>query len=263
MIFRYPGGKQRLLPVIMAALDPLLRDAPTFTDVFVGGGSVLIAVAERYPSKRLIANDLDLRMAAFWQLVATGTDSDAAAFCKLLRIPVTLEWFNAFRNMTLDTQTMRAYHAVFFNRTTFSGIATAGPIGGQAQASEWKVDCRYNADRLVADFKNLRELFQGRLTVTCADCLKVVSTTSDAMYLDPPYYKQGKNLYPVSMTPAEHSALAKALEDRPRWVMSYDNCPEILDSYSFANIIPVDVRYSINGTDRESWIAAKELLITP
>jgi len=65
------------------------------------------------------------------------------------------------------------------------------------------------------------------------------------------------------MTPAEHSALAKALEDRPRWVMSYDNCPEILDSYSFANIIPVDVRYSINGTDRESWIAAKELLITP
>jgi DNA adenine methylase len=33
---------------------------------------------------------------------------------------------------------------LFFNRTNFSGIIGAGPIGGQKQASAYKIDCHFN-----------------------------------------------------------------------------------------------------------------------
>lgn len=268
MIFRYPGGKQRLLPVIMAALDPMLCEASEFHDVFVGGGSVLIGVANKYPGMKLFANDLDSRMAAFWNLVAKGSDADCKKFCELLQIPVTIARFNALRLQPSDDPIDSAYHAVFFNRTTFSGIATAGPIGGQGQRSEWAVNCRFNADRLISEFNKLRKLFRDRLVVSCRDAIDYLAQATGIVYLDPPYYVQGKNLYPKFMQPAQHVALASALRLRNRWVLSYDNCQAIRELYEFASIQHIDARYSINGrcnieSEKSVWTNSKECLITP
>ena len=38
---------------------------------------------------------------------------------------------------------------LFFNRTTFSGIMNAGPLGGALQTSQYKLDCRFNKERLI------------------------------------------------------------------------------------------------------------------
>lgn len=43
---------------------------------FVGGGSVALAMAEHYPTVKLILNDLDQDMAAFWDLVAAAPNSE-------------------------------------------------------------------------------------------------------------------------------------------------------------------------------------------
>ena len=51
----------------------------------------------------------------------------------------------------------------------------------------------------------------------------------DVVYLDPPYYVKGSQLYLSFYDEADHAALAKALrnERRFKWVLSYDNAPEV------------------------------------
>ena len=55
--FRYPGSKNKLLPVLMEHIDSTMVGQDSFTDVFVGGGSVLLEVAQKYPNIKLYAND--------------------------------------------------------------------------------------------------------------------------------------------------------------------------------------------------------------
>ena len=41
------------------------------------------------------------------------------------------------------------FAGLFLNRTNFSGILKAGPIGGKAQTSKYKLDCRFNKERII------------------------------------------------------------------------------------------------------------------
>ena len=62
-LYKWTGGKGRLLQQYNGLgffPDPSQFD--TFVDLFFGGGSVTIAVAERYPDKRLIINDLNTEL---------------------------------------------------------------------------------------------------------------------------------------------------------------------------------------------------------
>lgn len=265
-IFRYPGGKSRLLKPIFDEISTLSLVPPgqsheVFHDVFVGGGSVLIHVAQQHPKARLHANDLDKNVFSFWELVAFGSPEEAKDLEKLLAQKPTMTLFNNLRATPPMSRVERAYYAVFFNRTTFSGISSAGAIGGLNQKSKWTVDCRYNADRLIHEFRELRTLFQGRLKVTNLDCFEYLKRLEahEACYLDPPYYLQGKALYEHWMTPADHKRLSEVLRRRRNWVLSYDNCKEIQELYDWCPSADLDVRYSMTGV-KTTWNATKECL---
>jgi len=267
-IFRYPGGKSRLIQPISEQISKL--PLGIFHDVFVGGGSVLVHIAKTFPKTTLFANDLDENIYSFWSVVANGTTEEASELVELLKRQPTMQLFNALRAdppTTKFSRVERAYRAVFFNRTTFSGISTAGAIGGIEQKSKWSVDCRYNADQLIRDFHMLRELLYGRLTVTNASCLAYLEALTgpecidQTCYLDPPYYVQGKALYACYMEHHEHVALAEALKRRTNWVLSYDDCNEITKLYSWANRTELATRYSVNGV-KEVWAKGKECLFS-
>src|SRR5665213_2565519 len=86
------------------------------------------------------------------------------------------------------------------------------------------------------------------------------------MFLDPPYFAKGRDLYPESMKPNQHKELACLLRQRTNWIMSYDICPEITDLYSWAKKIEVEFRYSIDGfkkKDGNGWKKRGEYLIFP
>ena len=246
--FRYPGAKGRLLPAINKYLRPLLDKTTHFHDVFVGGGSVLINVASTDLSQKLYANDLDERIFSFWQLTLEN-DKAVNQFYEMLDVKPTVEMFKKLRATKPTGLVEKAYHAVFFNRCTFSGIATSGPIGGYDQKSEYPIDCRYNAVSLIKRFKELRRLFSGRLTVynlPFQDYIPYIVKDNEVMYLDPPYYQQGPELYPVFMKPEEHKELAEILIGRERnWVLSYDKCDEIDQLYGWADRIPINATYSV------------------
>ena len=63
---RYPGGKSRACTK-MDPYFPDLRDYEEFREPFIGGGSVAIYVAKKYPDLNICVNDLYEPLVNFWQ----------------------------------------------------------------------------------------------------------------------------------------------------------------------------------------------------
>ena len=280
--FRYPGGKSKLAinPAFRAMLYPIAASGDTFYEGFVGSAAVTLDIALHFPEKKLVVCDKDFTISGFWELIANGTDDEVAQLESLiLNFPkieggpdpslgdegqynAKVRYFRQLRATSPTTLVERAYHALFFNRTTFSGIAMSQPIGGYNQTSKWTIDCRYNAPLLVEKIRNLRKLLHGRLTVYNEDILVWLNRIPAGvpLYLDPPYYVKGEALYPVAMENFEHGNLARALAARTNWVMSYDICPEITGHYENQTLLQFPFRYSINGT-KKNWNDQNEYLI--
>src|ERR1035437_2554074 len=244
----------------------MLAGAGTFYEGFLGSAAITLDVALRYPTLSFVATDYDSTIAGFWQLIGEGTEEQVKELLALLAQPPTVGLFRALRERGKQPEPLtlveRAYHAVFFNRTCFSGIATAHPIGGYGQQSKWTIDCRYNAPLLQKKIQNLRRLLAGRLTVTCEDCFDWLQRipAEVPLYLDPPYFVKGDSLYPVKMDEMQHGKLADLLATRSNWIMSYDICDEIREKYTFAQMLEMGFRYSINGK-KTNWKNSNEFLV--
>ncbi len=262
--FRYPGAKNKLLPMLMDYLNPLLSNSTEFIDVFVGGGSVLLEIAEKYPKMILHANDKDYWMYCFWNIVAGNDSYKLNKLLNLIDTPPTLELFYKLREEKTTDEVESAYRAIFFNRTTFSGIFYSGPIGGKEQKSKYTVDCRYNAKKIKSKINACHNLLKDRTTVYNLDFSQLQSLiNSDIVaYLDPPYYDKGDALYIEKMSHSDHQNLSNILFNRKNWVLSYDDCAEIRDFYKNSQIIDLSARYCINGK-KDNWEHKNELVIMP
>ena len=263
--FRYPGAKSKWLPKLMVPIAKILEKKGRFSDCFVGGGSVLLEVAAKYPKAELFANDKDRGVYCFWKIVADSNRSQLDKLFALMQTKPTIKLFNELRQ-DFDTadEVQCAYRCIFFNRTTFSGIARSGPIGGHEQKSKYTVDCRYNAGKLIKKIEQCRKLLVGRTTVESYDIkdYPYLIHSHEPAYLDPPYYIKGDMLYTEKMNEFDHQNMANILKQRDNWVLSYDDCPEVRQFYQGKNIEVLSVRYCING-EKEDWKETGELIITP
>lgn len=262
-VFRYPGGKSKLISILGSYINDLkIESYNAFCDAFVGGGSVLLSIAEKYPNIKLYANDKDFGIASFWQIVSSSDTLKLQELLKLMEQPVTLEHFNKLRQAVPSTDVDAAYQAIFFNRTTFSGIASSGPIGGKEQKSKYKVDCRYNFTKLKQKILKCNKLLSGRTDISNVSFSEYSVLHSDIpTYVDPPYYIKGDSLYTEKMSPQNHQELFEILNNKKNWVLSYDDHPFIKDLYKDHTIIDLAARYCING-NKESWEHKNELIIT-
>jgi DNA adenine methylase len=84
------------------------------------------------------------------------------------------------------------------------------------------------------------------------------------MYLDPPYYHADqKRAYTKSFNEKDHVRLAKALQKTPYlFCLSYDNCDEIRNLYSWANIHELSWLYNTANKKGEKRQMGEELVIT-
>lgn len=256
MLFRYPGGKGREASRIIEKVREVNGGAfpDVYAEPFVGGGSVALAFAERNKSTPLFSekatlhlNDSDWWIASFW-LVVSGRHEAAYQYLrrKVLK-PIDIEVFRARREKYKPQDWPRkhcgrveaAYNALFFNRTTFSGILSSGPIGGGLKkgarnSMEYPVNCRWNPERLLKELDTARGLLRGRTTVYCEDWAVFLSRVpaNAFLYLDPPYFKAGSALYPQPWNIETHTALRDRLSTQPEhWLLSYDENEEIRKLY--------------------------------
>lgn len=261
--FRYPGAKSRMVKQLLPMIVPHVERAQGYCDPFVGGGSVALAVAAAVPRAHLLLNDADADVAAFWSVLAWGVGVNGLLRRVSETVP-TVEMHDAMREASGGSQLDRAFRALFLNRTSFSGIIGAGPIGGRRQASRWGVGCRWNPVRLCEQLESAHKLLRGRTTVSCTTFQRVIIRNLNPCYLDPPYWEKGRMCYRAGMTEDEHRELARMLQHAfYHWVLSYDAHPEVAKLYKFADVRTVGAAYSMSGAGRQSWVDAKELVIQP
>jgi len=246
--FRYPGGKSRMLRTLRPKLDRLVAGKRVFCDVFVGGGSVLLDVAARYPDTKLVANDADYGIACFWRIVASDQYPE---LCNLLRdAEVNVEAFKRMKVRDLGNLSAveAAYTRLYLNRTSYNGLGRL-PQGGKTQANpKYSILSHWNLDDLITRIENCHRLLAGRLEVTnlhFRDFLR--AHRYEPCYLDPPYTVAGLGLYSISMSHQEHEDLANLLLDRADWLLSIDDAPQVRKWYRGAAIRKIPVQYSIVG----------------
>lgn len=264
--FRYPGAKTRLLKNIIKYMDPLFNESTVYVEPFIGGGSVLLGVYNHFPSlQKYIINDLDFAISSFWKCMA-DEDLFKLFFKKINTIPTVQE--HSLQKEMIHSKNIEdsAFASFFLNRTSFSGILTSGPIGGYEQKSKYKVDCRYNQKELSKRIKQIHDMIGNKLIVSnddFEDVIKRFDNSNVVIYCDAPYYEKGDKLYRCKMSHKDHQRLADCVYSlkNANVLISYDDSPEIRNMYKWANIIKINVQYSINGKNRKSWNKKNELLI--
>ena len=152
---------------------------------------------------------------------------------------------------------------------SFSGLGekSGGPMGGRTPpAGSNAIASRWSPDRLAREIRETNQLFGGVKLAgnrcTTDDFSNVIDGGNRALiYLDPPYFEKGGELYKHAFTEADHLRLADKLKTSEHcWVLSYDDHPEIRKMYAgWADLQTIkDIPYSINGSCKKS-----ELLIVP
>lgn len=239
---RYPGGKAKLARFLIEVIKHNGLGQPHYVEPYAGGaGAALLLLFEEYVTGITI-NDADPRIRCFWQAVTNRSD----AFLGLLEnVKVTVdEWYR--QRAIYDRRDLRqivelGFATFFLNRTARSGIIhNAGPIGGYDQTGSYKIDARFNRDQLRRRLQRIAS-YADRIEVSGEDGLALLKTINRSyvrsaqtfVYLDPPYYGKGAELYLNRFTHEQHAELAAYLGSPKNfpWIMTYDNTAAIRTLY--------------------------------
>ncbi len=250
---RYPGGKGKIVGYIKEIIIANKMLDGNYVEPFAGGAAVAIELLLQDYVTHIHINDLDRSIYAFWHSILKETD----AFCDLIEsTSVSIdEWFNqrAIQQTASDCNLLILGFSTFFlNRCNRSGIIKGGVIGGKDQAGKWKLDARFNKTELLRRINQIAR-FKSRISLHNLDVVDFLSLTipvvpdNTLVYLDPPYYVKGKGLYANHFTHNDHANLVERVSAGlagKKWIVSYDNVPEIVDIYKRYQKLVYGLSYS-------------------
>lgn len=264
---RYPGGKQNLSDHFETVLrDNLLNDC-TLYEPYAGGASITLSMISRELISNAVLIEKDPLLYAFWQCVFRHPE----AICERIHnSDVTVQTWIDFQCFK-DPDALKKYDlldlgfaGLFFNRTNFSGIINARPIGGMGQKSEYSIDCRFNKKRIseailkISRYSKQVEVIHGDAIQVLNRRKKRLSQDNVLVYIDPPYYEQGERLYRYHYNLDGHQNLAEFINQQQYpWIVSIDNHPQILDLYHGQKIVPILFNYVVKKSKK-----VEELLIS-
>ena len=267
---RYPGGKQILGRVVAHLLRLNGAAGGTYVEPYAGGAGVALALLFGEHVDRILINDADPCIHAFWDSVLFDTER----FTKLLReTPATVkEWARqraVYQNPGKYGSLRLGFATFYLNRCNRSGIiATGGPIGGQNQTGRWKIDARLNREELERRIRKIAS-YRDRIGISNLDAIQFLDRAvapleprqKPFVYLDPPYYAKGHDLYLNHYSPSDHAVLATYMTGQKRfpWIMSYDRVPEIVKLYSRFR----QVRFSLDYSARERREGSEVMIFRP
>ncbi len=273
---RYPGGKASLSRYIADVLESNLLTSCTFYEPYVGGGSISLELLERGSITKAVWLEKDPLVFAFWHcLLHQGYE----LYDEIESLDITIEKWKSllsFRDVReppeCDEELLNLGVAgLFFNRTNFSGILKAGPIGGRSQLSDYSLDCRFKKDRMLGLIKYLYEKYSGHIEIYYGDALTFLEArrceilnSFSFVYIDPPYYKKGKNLYRYYYTDEDHTRLANHITSQSYpWLVSYDDDLFIRNLYKNSEIQPIYLDYTAYTSRKGMELLISNLEIPP
>jgi len=241
-LLRYPGGKTRAVDIITRYFP---KDMTKLVSPFFGGGSIELHFAAK--GVKVYGYDIFEPLAEFWQCLIEQPLELAKKVSGYY--PLSKDKFYQLQKTQTKFKNKIDRAAVYYvlNRSSFSGSTLSG--GMSPEHPRFTIT---SIDRLKA-FDN------PNIEIVCADFKESLKTHKNTFaYLDPPYLIKS-NLYGKkgdAHKDFDHIGLAKILTKRSQWILSYNECDEILDLYKdFEMVIPY-WKYGMS-TDK----ASKEILI--
>lgn len=240
---RYPGGKACLTPFITELAHKNELVGGTYVELYAGGAGAALNLLYNQTFSQIHINDYDYSIYSFWYAVLHQTED----FIKLIETtPITIEeWHRqkeVFTRGRENDQLTLGFATFFLNRTNRSGILfKAGPIGGFEQTGNYLIDVRFNKENLIKRIAKIGNHAK-HIHLTNMDAIEIIEDLGNHvddisktfLYLDPPYYNKGKELYLNNYGHEGHESLARQMIQVPeqlRWLISYDNVEKIQALY--------------------------------
>ena len=164
---RYMGGKHRQAKDIRSIIAELRGDRTRYVEPFMGGGSVLAAVAPDFD--HAVGADASASLVALWRAVLFEGWNPP--------VKVSRDEYNELRDSTEDTP-MRGWagYAASFNGKWFAGY------NGDVASRDYVAECARGIERKAAILRKHADL-----TITHGDYTSHTVNADTVVYCDPPY----------------------------------------------------------------------------
>lgn len=276
-MFRYPGGKKKLRAVICSKLQQKCNLSRLYVEPFMGTGAAFFELVKSGVVSKAALNDYDYAVTCVWNSVLKRPEQ----LKKLIRkhspaVPLFYSLKEFFKMAEDPKFPIKEYEIedlackkILLHQMSYSGLGAmaGGPIGGKDQKSEYDVGCRWSPDKIIKDIDECHsllksvELLGGEIFHDdFRFILNKIDLKDSIIYLDPPYFEKGEELYLKSFNQKDHDELFDfliKLGDNADWLLSYDNHEYIKQKYSKYVIETLKVVYSIKGANH-----TKEILIS-
>ena len=251
---RYPGGKFYALKHIMPYIVCVPHDE--YREPFFGGGSVFFA---KDKAQYNIINDLETDIIHLYRWIID--EQQCEQLCNLIKGEVANKnRHSEVKNMVPRSDLERAFKTYYLNRTSYCGIINT-PAWGYADGKSSPPPNWPNF--LLQASKKLAGCSLYSMDFT--DILNMPAKGKDVLiYCDPPYFHADqKRAYTQPFEIEDHRRVADALKKtKYNFCLSYDDCPEIREMYSWANINEVSWLYNTDNIQGQNRRACKEVIIT-
>lgn len=266
---RYPGGKGKILSFMIDLIKLNKLENIEYVEPYAGGAAVALGLLINGFVNKIHINDSDKAIHAFWYSILNYTE---LFIKKIISTPITVEEWrnqkNIYNNIDQYSILEVGFSAFFLNRCNRSGVLKGGLIGGYEQKGNWKIDARFNKQDLIKRIERIA-LYKDKIKLYNEDTAELLENNKETfknciLYLDPPYYEKGYQLYKNHYKPRDHeriSALVKELNCY--WVVSYDNVKPIVALYKNIKKRVFNISYSAgkNRSGKEVMFFSKNLKV--
>ncbi len=279
-IIKWVGGKTQIINQIINKILSISNNIEEYHEMFVGGGSVLLAVLSYLKSNKIKIkkiNAYDINVALIHTYINIRDKCDEVKkhldyyLDEYTNITGTIinrkpkddeaktsreSYYYWMRKKFNDIdKTMPECSALFLiiNKTCFRGVYREGPNGFNVPFGHYKTVPSFNLpsfSKMVQDVN-----FQ---VMDFRETFKLVKK-DDFIYIDPPYYPENEKSfvkYNVSgFDKKSHDDLFKLIKDcESKFLMSNSNTAHITEYFKGFNIEKIECRRSINSKDPSSKI---------
>lgn len=250
---RYPGSKFRAAKHILPFIQ---YDYDEYREPFFGGGAIFF----KLPLVKVNwINDIDKNLMTTYKVIA---DNEKRRILqeRVKRVEPSKEYFEKLKYMDYKEEIDIAFQYFVINRTAYSGIMNKPNFGfhktKSVQPDKWPLRIEEAGEKLKS------------AKITSLHYREVITAEPKGknvfMFIDPPYYKADqKRAYYHSFTENDHFELLELLKNTTyKFCLTYDDCAETRDMYSWANINGKRWMYHTANSNQTTRKEGKELVIT-
>lgn len=255
---RYPGGKGRLSAYFKQIYEANSLQGGVYVEPYAGGASVALSLLIDGYASKVIINDIDLSIYAFWYSVI----NNAEELCQLINnTPVNVNSWDIQHSIQKEQKRHNllelGFSTFFLNRTNRAGILNAGIIGGRSQSGKWQIDARFNKRELISRIHRI-SYHKDKIQLYNLDAMKLIEQIIDELpertfiYFDPPYYVKGKDLYLNFYGKDDHISVANKISriNLQKWVVTYDHVGFIKKLYKKYRHKKYTLNYSVSRVSK-------------